>query len=151
VLGLSYQISRRYRVEADYAAQNFATAYVYAPTTSNGDTTLRNSTRVSFGIERLPNAAGEFGTSFGLERWGLRLGFAYSQLPFNPAGTGGVTELALSAGLGIPLGFETMLNLSATGGQRAPVNAGSAPKETFIRLGASISLSDKWFVPTRRE
>ncbi|MDP4199882.1 MAG: hypothetical protein Q8922_11965 [Bacteroidota bacterium] len=161
--GISYHFSYRYRAEVDYSAQNFASAYVFAPLTSSGDPSLRNGSRISVGVERLPNISGEFGTSFGLDRWGLRLGFAYSQLPievagfnFSPNGTGssssgGVTELALSAGLGIPLSFETLMNLSLTVGQRNPTDASVAPKETFLRLGASVSLSDKWFVPTRRE
>lgn len=158
-VGISYQVSHRYRAEVDYSAQNFASAYVYAPTASSGDPSLQNGNRISVGIERLPNISGEFGTSFGLDRWGLRLGFAYSQLPIyadgaavgSNFGNSGVTELALSAGLGIPLSFETLMNLSATVGQRNPTAVGSAPKESFLRLGVSIGLSDKWFSPTRRE
>ena len=151
VLGLSYRFSPRYRAELDYASQDFSTAFVYAPTSITGDTTLRKSTRISFGLERLANIAGEFGTSFGLDKWALRLGFSYSQLPFSPGLSGGVSEFALSGGVGIPISFESLMNLTAVFGQRRPTNANAAPNETFFRLGASVSLSEKWFSPTRRE
>ena len=149
-VGIAYKFSHRYRGEVDYAEQNFSTAYVFSPNSISGDPTLRNSMRASIGIERLANVAGEFGTSFGLDRWALRLGFYFSQLPLNPAGSGGINELGLSAGVGIPVSYESLLNFSLIGGQRLPVTSGGAPKETFIRLGASISLSERWFVPTRR-
>jgi hypothetical protein len=149
--GISYHFSRRYRAEADYATQDFSTAYLYSPTTSTGDPNLQASTRMGVGIERLANMNGEFGTSFGLDMWALRLGFTYSTLPVKPIRSGGINELALSAGVGIPFSYESMLNLSAVVGQRLPVNAESAPKETFLRLGASVSISERWFNPTRRD
>jgi len=149
--GISYHFSRRYRAEADYAMQDFSTAYLYSPTTSTGDPTLQANTRIGVGVERLANMNGEFGTSFGLDMWALRLGFTYSTLPVKPAGSGGINELSLSAGVGIPFSYESMLNLSAVIGQRLPVNAESAPKETFLRLGASVSISERWFNPTRRD
>jgi len=149
--GLSYRFSRRYRAEFDYFAQDFSSAFVYAPHSSSGDSLLRSSSRFAFGIERLPNMNGEYGTSFGFDKWGLRLGFSYGTLPVNPAGSGGVQELALSAGLGIPISYESLLNLSAVVGQHLPQNANSAPKETFVRLGADISFSERWFNPTRRD
>jgi hypothetical protein len=86
-----------------------------------------------------------------MDTWALRLGFYYSTLPVAPAGSNGVNEMAITAGLGIPVGLESMLNFSVEGGQRTPVVSNSAPKETFVRLGASISLSERWFIPTRRD
>jgi hypothetical protein len=149
--GISYQFSRRYRAGIDYATQGFASAYVYAPAAITGDSMLRNSSRVSFGIERMANIGGEFGTSFGLDKWALRLGFSYGQLPFTPGASTGITEIALSGGVGIPMSLESLLNFTFTGGQRFPNVAGEAPKELFGRFGVSISLAERWFNPTRRE
>jgi hypothetical protein len=155
--GLSFHLSRRYRVEADYFAQNFSTAYVYAPQAIAGDTMLRNSNRIAVGIERMPNLNNEYSSSSGLDRWGLRLGFSYGLLPIDPVSNsgvsaGGVREYSVSGGVGIPISFyESFLDLSFTVGQRVPLNAGAAPNDTFVRLGADVSFSEQWFVPTRRE
>ncbi len=148
-VGISYHLSRRYRAEVDYFTQNFSSAYVFAPQAISGDTTLRASNRIALGIERLPNLDGEFGTSFGLDRWGLQLGFSYGILPVNIAGSG-IREFALSGGASIPISLETLLHFSVVAGQRIPIISGAAPKETFVRLGASVDFSEQWFVPTRR-
>src|SRR5439155_21404124 len=95
---LSYRFSRRYRTKVDYSAHDFSTAYVFAPSSIHREPTLQASARVGIGIERLANMNGDFGTSFGLDIWALRLGFTYSTLPLKPARSGGVNELALSAG-----------------------------------------------------
>ncbi len=148
--GISYNLSRRYRAEADYFSQNFSTAYVYSPTPISGDPLLNTSNRISVAVERLANVTGEFGTSFGIDRWALRLGFSYATLPEYPVGSGGVHEFALSAGTGIPVSLATMLNLSIVAGQRLPAVTGMAPKENFVRIGADVSFSETWFVPTPR-
>jgi hypothetical protein len=149
--GISYEFSHRYRAEVDYAAQNFENTYAVNETDPTRITAFGATTRISVGVERYANVGGEYGTSFGLDKWALRLGFSYGQLPYTTrAGAATLSELALSAGVGIPLGSETMLDLALTGGQRTP-GTSSAPKENFIRLGAGVSLSDRWFVPLRRE
>lgn len=162
-VGLSQQFSHRYRAEVDYGAKNFDQTFVYSPTTDVPVTqnALQNSYQLSVGIERLPNVAGEFGTSLGMDKWGLRLGFYYSQLPYQVSPPARInvtavapvqpTEYALAAGVGIPVSYETLLNFSIVGGQRTSTNLRLAPKETFFRLGASVGLSDRWFVPTRRD
>jgi hypothetical protein len=149
--GISYEFSRRYKAEVDYAAQNFENTYAVNETDPTRITAFGATTRISVGVERYANVGGEYGTSFGLDKWALRLGFSYGQLPYTTRlGAATLSELALSVGAGIPLGSETMLDIALTAGQRSP-GTSSAPKENFIRLGAGVSLSDRWFVPLRRE
>ena len=147
-VGISVHLSRRYRAEADYFLQDFSTAYVFDAQASSGSA-LGASNRIAVGIERLPNVRGEFGESFGLDRWGMRLGLSYGTLPVNISGSG-IREFALSGGVGVPIGLDAMLNLSVVAGQRIPIVNGAAPNETFVRLGADVSFSEQWFVPTRR-
>jgi len=149
--GISFHLSRRYRVEADYFLQDFSSAYLYSPQAISGDSMLRSSNRISFGIERVPNLNNEYGSATGFDKWALRLGFSYGALPINPVGSGGINELSISGGVGIPISFESLLNLSVVAGRRQPVNAGTAPNETFLRLGADVSFSENWFTPTRRQ
>jgi hypothetical protein len=149
-VGASVRFGNRYRALADYAMQDFTSALLYGPDGSSDPNGAKGS-RIGFGVERFANIAGEFGSSYGMDTWALRLGFYYSSLPIAPAGSGGVNEMAVTAGIGVPVGFESLLNFAISAGQRSPVNSATAPKETFLRLGASISLSERWFVPTRRD
>lgn len=151
-LGIAARFGDRYRIEGDISGQDFSTASFYSPTsTITGDPNLGPSNRYSIGIERLPIMGDE---SKGLSFWekaGLRLGGSYATLPFRPDTKMTVSEMSFSAGLGIPLNLESIFDLAATIGIRNPQISGSAPKDFFFKLGASISLSEKWFVPLRRD
>ena len=48
------------------------------------------------------------------------------------------------------MNFESMFDFSVSAGVRTPSVTGGAPKDFFFKIGASISLSEKWFVPLRR-
>jgi hypothetical protein len=146
--GLGIRLSLRYNLLGDLAIQDFSSGYLYAPQAIIGDPLLGPSTRYSVGIERIPNMANEFGITGFWDRLGLRLGASYYQLPFRPANSK-VNAIAVSAGIGIPISYEGLLDLSITAGQRNPQNASAAPKDFFLRVGATVSLSERWFVPTR--
>ncbi len=149
--GLGIRLSLRYNMLADIAFQDFSTSYLYAATQqATGDPLLGPSKRYSIGIERTPNMSNEYGITGFWDKLGLRFGASYYQLPFRPANSN-VNAIALSAGLGIPIGYESLLDLSFTGGQRNPVVATAAPRDLFFRIGATVSLSERWFVPTRTE
>ncbi|MDP4219172.1 MAG: hypothetical protein Q8916_09665 [Bacteroidota bacterium] len=160
-LGIATRFGDRYRAEADISGQDFSTASFYSLTsTVAGDPNLGASNRYSFGVERLPIMGEEAkGVPF-WERTGIRLGGSYATLPFrpsdltkpsDPSAKTSVTELSFSAGLGLPLNLESLFDFSVTLGVRNPAVTGAAPKEFFFKMGASISLSEKWFVPLRRE
>jgi len=150
--GLAVRFEHRYQALLDFQMQDFADAYLYSSASSStGDPALRNAIRLGLGVERAPNVSQEFGSTTFWGNLGLRLGAAYYQTPFNPAGSGGINELSVSAGIGIPIKFESLLDVSVTAGQRTPTTANGAPKDTFLRVGATLGLSEKWFVPTRRE
>ena len=51
----------------------------------------------------------------------------------------------------MPMNLESILDFSVTLGIRSPEITDAAPKDFFFKLGASISLSEKWFVPLRRD
>jgi hypothetical protein len=151
-LGLATRVGDRYRVEADISGQDFSTASVYSTTSAvTGDPTLGPSNRYSIGIERLP-IMGDEAKGIGFwERAGLRVGGSYATLPFRPDTKMTVTETSFSAGLGLPMNFESLFDFAVTIGIRTPSVTGGAPKDFFFMMSASISLSEKWFVPLRRE
>lgn len=146
--GLSYELSKRSVVETDVTLANFSQAYLYGATGA-ADPAMQDAQRFAISIERRANIAGEFGIDGFWSRLGLRGGFAYSMLPFAPIGSGGVNEVSVSLGLGIPFSYASLLDFSISGGMRSPVNAASAPKDMFVKVAVSVGLSERWFRQTR--
>ncbi|MFI5263728.1 MAG: hypothetical protein ACHQM6_04350, partial [Candidatus Kapaibacterium sp.] len=134
------------------SGQDFSNSLVYSPTsTFTGDPNLGSSNRYSLGIERLPIMGDESkGISF-WERAGLRLGASYATLPFRPDTKMTVNEMSFTAGLGLPLNAESAFDFALSIGIRTPQNTAVAPKDFFFKMRASISLSEKWFVPLRKD
>ncbi|MEI8135287.1 MAG: hypothetical protein WCH46_09500 [bacterium] len=157
-LGLATRFGDRYRAEVDITGQDFSNSTYYSLTKPIvADPQLGTSNRYSIGIERLPMMGDESkGVPF-WERVGLRIGASYAVLPFNPlsltatASRVSVSEISFTAGLGMPMNTESVFDFSLGLGLRSPSIANSAPKELFFKMGASISLSEKWFVPLRRD
>lgn len=149
--GLTYTFSQRYRVLADFVTQDFSKALLFGSDASISDPSLQTSTRISAGFEKIANMSNEYGSEGGLNRWALRAGAFYAMTPFAPAGTGGVTEMGGSVGLGIPISSESLFDMSFTIGQRTPATANGGPSDLFMRAGFSVGLAERWFVPTRRD
>ncbi|MEP7235142.1 MAG: hypothetical protein ABI778_07585 [Ignavibacteriota bacterium] len=150
-LGIASRFGDRYRVEANIIGQDFSNALVYSPTsTFSGDPNLGSSNRYSIGIERLP-VMGDQSKGVGFwERAGLRIGASFATLPVRPDTKMSVSETSFSAGIGLPLNAESSFDFALTLGIRSPQDANLAPKDFFFKMRASISLSEKWFVPLRR-
>jgi hypothetical protein len=151
-VGLAKRFGDRYRAEIDFSTQDLSSISVLTPEESSlSDDRLSKGTRYSAGFERLP-IMGDEARGIGLAtRVGLRLGFSYSTLPFKPDGVTNVSEMAATFGFNLPLNLESLFDFSVTLGERTPQNTAIAPKEKFIKVGCSISLSEKWFSPTKTE
>lgn len=151
-LGIASRLGDRYRIEADYFAQDYTGAKVYfGPTSSTTDSRLSSGTRFSLGFERLP-LMGEDAKGFSFwQRLGVRFGGSYGTLPYKPDGKTLVNETTLSFGFNVPINYESQLDFAITGGMRSPQTIGASPKDMFIRASGSISISEKWFTPLRRD
>ena len=80
------------------------------------------------------------------ERVVYRAGVRYEETGLNINGEG-INEFGISFGLGLPMGRAfSNANLSFEYGQRGTTNAGLI-REDFFKIGLSLSLNDKWFVP----
>ncbi|WP_031425867.1 hypothetical protein [Flavimarina sp. Hel_I_48] len=80
------------------------------------------------------------------ERMVYRAGFRYQETGLNINGVG-INEFGISFGIGLPMGRAfSNANISFEYGQRGTENA-SLVKEDFFKVGLSLSLNDKWFVP----
>ena len=80
------------------------------------------------------------------ERVVYRAGVRFEETGLN-INNEGINEFGISFGLGLPMGRTfSNANLSFEYGQRGTTNAGLI-KEDFFKIGLSLSLNDKWFVP----
>jgi hypothetical protein len=136
-IGLAYQAGPRYVLAADYYAQAWSTSDFFG--TSPED--LRNSSRIGFGGERIPNPNP---ASPWLDRLAYRLGFYYNATYFKIKGEP-INEWAVTGGLGIPLGSDAVLNVGLEYGSRG-TNDNNLVKERILRISASLSISELWFV-----
>lgn len=149
--GLSYTFDRRYRIVADVFTQDFSKAVLYAEDASVGDPQMQAFMRTAIGFEKVANMSNEFGSDGGVSRWALRAGAFYASTPFAPEGSGGVSEMGGSIGVGIPMSAESLLDLSLTVGQRTPATTDGGASDLFMRFGLTLGIAEKWFVPTRKE
>lgn len=150
--GIGSRFGNRYRAEFDYTMQDLSNVIPFSPTeTWTPDPRLTSGSRYSVGIERLPLMGEEARNVKFFDRLGLRLGFSFAALPYKPDTKTDVSEMAASLGFNIPMGLETMFDFSVTVGQRTPADENLLPKENFIRVGAALSLSERWFTPSRTD
>ena len=141
-VGLAYQAGPQYLVTADYYAQPWSTADFYGVSPQN----LRNSFRIGFGGERIPNPNT---SSPWLDRLAYRLGMYYNATYYRVKGQS-INEWALTGGLGIPLGGESMLNVAVEYGSRGTQES-NLVKDRIFRVSASLSISELWFVRYEEE
>jgi hypothetical protein len=113
--------------------------------------TARTSTRVAASFERLPN---ESPSATGFERWTFRGGLYYDQSYYS-LDNGNIDQYGLSLGAGIPLtrisglNANTRLDLAAEVGRRGSLTNGLT-QETYFRLFVELSISELWFVRSKR-
>jgi hypothetical protein len=141
-LGASYTFADRYIFAADLALQDWSNAKTFGVHPAE----LRNSMRVSTGFEILP--AKDASTYWGhvIYRAGFYYNSSYIQVKDQIAGVfRGVDAYFLTAGLGLPIGPDSHLNLGFQFGVNGTTQ-NSLQKDTIFRIIASISASELWFV-----
>lgn len=139
--GASYTISDRLVLATDLAMQDWSGA----KSLDLHQQELRNSMRIGAGIEILP---GKDPSTY-LGRIVYRAGIYYNStyLRINNQDINGTF---FTAGLGLPIGPESFLNLGVQFGVNG-TTANGLQKDSIIRLTASISGSELWFVRLEEE
>jgi len=136
IIGASAKLNPRTQVYVDYLMQNWADFSV----SGNSEKNLQNVSKISLGIE-YKNSAQAF-TLSDLIIW--RGGFSYGNSPYKINGTS-INELSVSAGVSLPFSRENYLDLSLQYISRGSTDAGLL-KENILKLGATLSLGELWFV-----
>lgn len=142
--GLGFQKGDRWLVAADFAVQNWSSYKAF-----NQSPGLKNSMRISLGTQWTPNSKAS-GQGNYMKRIHYRMGVRYAQTALELRNTQ-LTEYAASAGLGLPVGRNyllqsfSMVNIGLEVGQRGTVTNGLI-KEQFFKVTLGFTLNDRWFV-----
>jgi hypothetical protein len=107
--------------------------------------TLKNSYRVSFGLNFVPNKYAA-GSGAYIRRIQYRIG-AFYNTGFLELKNTMINNYAATVGLGLPVGLFrqfSMVNLSAQFGQMGSVNNGLM-QEKYVRIIVGFTFNDKWF------
>ncbi len=134
--GTSLLIAERYVLTADFHRQ-FWKPENFPPLQS---VEIRASTSVGAGFEVLP--AQKSDTYWG--RVAYRLGFLYNGTYLRVQGEP-IDEIVATAGLGLPIGYNTRLQIGLQAGMRGTA-AKNLQRETILRLSFSLSASEPWFI-----
>lgn len=113
------------------------------PTFSLEDVTYKNASKYRLGGYFVPKFNSI--TSY-WQRVVYRAGVRFEETGLNINNVG-IDEFGISFGLGFPMGRAfSNANVTFEYGQRGTTNAGLI-QEDFFKIGLSLSLNDKWFVP----
>jgi hypothetical protein len=135
-LGLSYLHQGRYRFLGDFVFENWGNLKPFAL----DPVTLRNSYRTSIGFEAIP----EKGADTYWKRIFYRAGFAYNSTYYQINGVG-INELLMSGGVGLPMGYESWINIGLQVGLRGTTD-NHLQKDIIVRFSVAVSASELWFL-----
>lgn len=145
--GIGLKKGERINIAADFAITNWQTFKFL-----NVTDVYKNNYRIAAGINYVPDkfAAGSGAFWKRLQyRFGAQYNTGYIQLANNSL----VSNYAITAGLGIPVGIirnSSMVNVSAQYGFNGPFN-NSGVKENYWRINFGFTLNDKWFQKQRED
>ncbi|HVZ38939.1 MAG TPA: hypothetical protein VHI13_06660 [Candidatus Kapabacteria bacterium] len=113
----------------------------------------RNTARYAVGVDRLASTSLN---ASGFDRWAFRMGAYYDQTYYRPGTADGIDQMGVTLGLRCPLSTMSATNNSNTAmdvalefGQRGKT-VGGLTKETYGKLSLQLSVSELWFVRSRR-
>ncbi len=140
-VGFSFILKQKFRIAFDFVTQNWSD-YRFADARGKF---LNRSFRAAIGVEyaRPTNRFSSF-----KEQLRYRVGLSYEKLPFVINGET-INQVAISAGVSVPLGFGNSIDIGLTGGIRGKKDS-NIFEEKFIGASVAFSLGELWFVRIKR-
>ncbi|MCW3084622.1 MAG: hypothetical protein JWP12_1988 [Bacteroidetes bacterium] len=144
--GIGFKKGDRLMVAADFAIQNWSSYQAF-----NSNEGLKNSMRVSLGMQYIPNSGAAIGHY--MQRVNYRAGVRYAETALELKNSQ-LNEYALSLGAGFPVGRNyilrsfSMINIGVEVGQRGTTTNGLI-KEQFFKATVGFTINDRWFVKPR--
>lgn len=148
--GFGFKKGDRWLVTADFAMQNWSSYKAF-----NLSQGLKNSMRISAGVQYVPNAGyiSKNALDGYAKRINYRAGVRYAKTALELKNTQ-LNEYALSLGVGLPVGsiFQlqmfSMVNIGVELGQRG-TTANGLIRENFLKASVGFTINDKWFTKSR--
>lgn len=145
--GMSFKKGTRWLLAVDYAAQNWSSFQAF-----NSNQGLKDSWRVSAGLQYVPNASASLLKDY-MKRVNYRIGARYAQTELELKSSQ-LDEYAVSLGMGFPVGWNrylqnfSMVNIGVEVGQRGTTTNGLI-KEQFFKATIGFTINDRWFMKSR--
>ncbi len=133
-VGASLVNTDKWMLGAEFNYQDFSKTEIM------GRKDMGASYSVKLGGYYIPNL---YDVRYFLNRWTYRAGLRYSRTPFAYRGYS-VNDVAISAGLSIPMRGAGYLNLGAEIGRRGTTSHGMV-QETYVNFSLGITLFEAWF------
>lgn len=141
-LGMAWLLGGKYLVAGDVLYQQWSDFRAYDVHPPQ----IRNSTRVSLGLEIQPSS--ESGASY-WRRVAYRFG-AYYLSSYYQIGSESINEMALTTGMGLPIGPDTRLELALEYGKRGTTDR-NLLRDNILRFSVTLNVGERWFVRTEEE
>jgi len=145
--GLGFRKGDKWLAVADFAMQNWSSFQTF-----NQSQNLKNSMRISGGIQYTPNA--RYSSKSLIEgyykRIQYRIGGRYAKTALELKNTQ-LNEFAITIGAGLPTGRNfllqnfSMVNIGIELGQRGTTSNGLI-QENFMKVSLGFTINDRWFV-----
>lgn len=139
-VGIAYEFINKLYVGFDYSSQAWGD-FNYPTISSNY---LKNFNQYSIGVEYIPNAHAFTGYYNVMQ---YRLG-GYIKENYIYLGDTQITDRGITAGVGLPMGGKTMINLSYKYGIRGTTN-NDLVKESYNQFNIGFSFYDFWFIKSK--
>lgn len=148
--GLGFKKGDKWLVTADFAMQNWSSYQAFNLTQG-----LKNSMRISAGVQYVPNAGyiSKKAMDGYAKKINYRAGVRYAKTALELKNTQ-LNEYAISLGIGLPVGniyqLQTfsMINIGLELGQRGTTAKGLI-RENFLKASVGFTINDKWFTKGR--
>jgi hypothetical protein len=145
--GLGFRKGDKWLAVADFAIQNWSSYRAF-----NQSQNLKNSMRISAGVQYTPNARYSPKSLIDgyYKRVQYRIGGRYAKTALELKNTQ-LNEYAVTVGAGLPVGRNfllqnfSMVNIGLEFGQRGTISNGLI-RERFMKVTVGFTINDRWFV-----
>ncbi|MDW7692417.1 hypothetical protein R9C00_13225 [Flammeovirgaceae bacterium SG7u.111] len=137
-LGIAWDYKSKFKVNVDYKTQLWGESDL-----SGKDYELRDSRRLAFGFEKLPNYKGNRYDQF--VSWAIG---AYAEESYLEISDEGLNSVGVTLGCSLPIGNKGMLRLVAERGTRGQ-GLENFFTESYNKLTIDITYMDRWFSKRR--
>jgi len=136
-VGLSWLVNGQYLLAGDLFFQNWKNLRYLG----EAQTEIRNSTRLALGFERVPSADPR--DSY-WQKVAYRLGASYLS-SYYQIGATSINEIGGSAGLGLPIGPDSRLDLAIEYARRGTTDR-QLLRDHIIRFSVTLTAGERWFI-----